>query len=232
MLNRLTLAAIAAFGLMTASANATPALFQLDANIDGTVTLDTGFNGAPAEMDDSLFNYGTGLGDIKITLTSAVNGVGTHYVGLLFDHDFDEPLNTFFNEYGEAVDTGLVATGQSWEIDEPGAAFGNIIDNFDISSLDNTNSVPIGLEDDVSMAMAFDFSLAVDQIAMIMFSVSETAPTGGFYLAHTDPDSDESIYLVSSLDIRTVQVPEPGTLALLGLGLMGAAGLRRRWKRS
>ncbi|MCB2099496.1 MAG: PEP-CTERM sorting domain-containing protein [Rhodobacterales bacterium] len=226
MFKRLTLAAIGAFGLMTASANAAIiGLYQYDANIDGVVSFDIGFTDpVPGQMDISSFDTLTGLGDIKVT----VGGSGSHYVGILFDLEIDEAINTYFNENGEAINVGSLLPGQSWEIDEPGFLFGDIATNFDNMALDNSNGVPPGLEDDVSVALAFDFTLGVDQVAVIMFSVSESAPNGGFYIAHNDPDSDATVYYYSTVSIRDIQVPAPGGLALLGLGLIAAGYLRRR----
>ncbi|GAB4249257.1 PEP-CTERM sorting domain-containing protein [Deferrisoma sp.] len=56
------------------------------------------------------------------------------------------------------------------------------------------------------------------------FDVSDTPPAGGFYLVQDDPVANTTLYFSSSLQV----VPEPGTLLLVGSGLAGLAGWRRR----
>lgn len=78
-------------------------------NINGVTT-----NGAaPAGVNLGSFDTVTGLGTVRVTQ----GGAGSHFVGLFVDHEFDEPVNTLFNE--NAAVTGTAASGQSWEIDEP-----------------------------------------------------------------------------------------------------------------
>ena len=106
---------------------ATISLFDFGINVDGATTCNVGPCGVQdvlnlssvAGLDDSGFDYTTGLGTLELTL----NGVGAHSVDLFLDHEIDEPINTFFNEYGMG---GTAVAGQSWEIDEPGALFGDI----------------------------------------------------------------------------------------------------------
>jgi len=62
--------------------------------------------------------------------------------------------------------------------------------------LDNTNAVPIGLEDDVSLAMGWDFTLLNGQTALASLTLSEGIPSG-FYLGQHDPCG--SHYFSSSL---------------------------------
>jgi hypothetical protein len=179
--------------------------------------------------DTSAFDDITGLGTINLT----VSGAGSHYVGLFVDHEIDQAINTYYNENGDAV--GSPAAGQSWEIDEPGYVFGDIYGNLLGSALDASNGVPAGSEDDVSMAMAWDFSLTADETANIGFFLSDAAPAGGFYLVHQDPDSPASIYFSSTLRIRGDGViPAPGALMLgaIGTGCVGWLQRRRALKSS
>jgi hypothetical protein len=217
---------IAMLALGAGAVNATPALFDYGFNIDGSLT----FSGdaTPAGLDDTLFNYTDGLGQIDITVT----GTGAHNVIGWFDHEIDESINTFFNESGATG--GAAAAGQSWEIDEPGFVFGDIFDNWQLNTLDNSNGVPAGLEDDVSMATGWNFSLLAGETAVVSLFLDTVNNAPGFFLQHYDPDSDESVFLWSSLTITgqppvTTGVPEPGTLGLfLGLGLISLVASRRR----
>jgi hypothetical protein len=204
------IAAIAMCATLSQSNAATIALFDARSNIDGVISPASGL------LDSQ------GLGTINLSVT----GVGNHFLGLFVDHEIDEAINTWFNEFGTAV--GAAAAGQSWEIDEPGFVFGDIDLNFAANALDNSNGVPSTAPEDVSMALGWNIALAAGQTAYASFTLSTDRPNAGFYLSHTDPQSQATIYFSSTKIIRGggTNVPDGGwTLAMLGasLTLMGAA---------
>ena len=209
------------------AAAVTVSLFDWAFNIDGTLTASPG--PVPPGVNAAGFDFTTGLGTLGIT----VAGAGVHRAGTFLDHDIDVDLNLFFNEFGAV--SGTPGAGLSWEIDEPGFLFGDIFMNFSAGALDNTNGVPVGSPDDVSMALLWDFILAAGGSATVTFSVSGTAPASGFYLSQTDPDSAATIYMTTGLSI-TAQSP-PGvsaasSLVLLAAGLTGVAGAALRFRNS
>lgn len=216
----LALCAMLLLGLTIPMASAnTIGLFDYGFNVDGTVST------SPAGVNLGLFNTGTGLG----TITATINGTGAHSFIAFFDHEIDETINTFYNEFGSA--NGAPIAGRSWEIDEPGFVFGDIYSNFTAGTLDN--SVGTTDPEDVSMAMGWNFNLAAGQTASIQFSLTTLEPTSSlFYLQQLDPESQASVYLSSDLTIRgggDNQVPEPSTLVLVfsGIGLVVAKKFRK-----
>ncbi len=81
------------------------------------------------------------------------------------------------------------------------------------------------------MALGWNFLITPGQSATVAFSIGNMAPVNGFYLQHTDPTSDASIFFSSSLVI----VPGPGPvpdhaamLPLVGIALLVLASLRAR----
>lgn len=193
-----------------------------------------GFAEGYLNYNGDLFEIGAF--DVGTTLTFFIGAgnPGDYFVGVFLDYEIDEPINTFFNEYGDVTIIGPPA-GLSWEIDEPGFVFGDIYTNFAASDetgslLDNSNAIPSATPDDVSMALGWNFVLGATDTATIRFSVTDVQPAG-FHLAQFDPDSDYAIYLSSSLRFNEGGpdiIPEPGTWVLLltGLTMIGATAKR------
>lgn len=189
-------------------------LADLAWNIDHTLT----FLGdpVPAAVQASGFDTATGLGLLSVT----VRGAGPHVVVLVVDHELDQILNGFSNEFG--LIQGTPATGQSWEIDRPGFPFGDIFDNVQIGQLDSTNSIPATMPDDVSLALAWHFTLQDGEVARVTFGLSTDVASSGFVLLQRDVDTQTMLAFSSALRIEqeTTTIPEPGTWLLLGSGLL------------
>jgi hypothetical protein len=223
-----TLAALAIAATLPSS-NATPIidLFEYGLNLDGTIH--HGYQSDPLPgWAGGTFDVSTGLGTLSVALTP-----GSHSISLFVDHEIDQLINTYFNEFGIA--TGPPAAGLSWEIDEPGYAtppayVGDIYTNFLAGTLDNSSGVSPNSPDDVSMALGWNVTLEPWQSATAYFTLSQSPPTGGFYLMQSDPDSGGAVYFSSVLSVTgspNGDVPDGGsTLALLLCAFGGLAGWR------
>ncbi len=194
----------------------------------------------------SGFNYFSGSG-LNVSFTNLLstdnlgnvtweitNNSGSDLSNVMFfgflDAEIDEPINSYFNDSGALV--SVIGTGStdtaadSWEIDEPGFVFGDIFDNLLDGSLDDSNNVPAGLEDDVSLGLGFDVgTLLAGQSLLATFDIS-MSDIGG--LSHTDPDSNITFYFNGNVSVQDIPpVPEPATLMLLIIGLAGLTTIRK-----
>ncbi len=140
-------------------------------------------------------------------LTWSTDVPGPHHIIAFFDYEIDQAENTFFNSRGHSVNP--LPPELTWEIDEPGFVFGDIyasITSTPLKPLDNMTAMGLGSEDDVAMAVGFDFTLKTGETAGITLVLSDTEPPSDFYLEHYDPDSQESVYLSAALDL-TIRLP-------------------------
>lgn len=168
-------------------------LAEFAVNIDGATTFHSLGEVFPPGVSFDGFDRTTGLGQVTVK----IYGAGPHYFGALVDHEIDETINTFYNEFGTAVGTPL--PGQSWEIDEPGYKFGDLFAHFASGRLDNSNGVPVNAADDTAMALAWNFSLSSTQTALIRLTMGETVPLSGLYLMQSDSASGRTLYYSGTL---------------------------------
>jgi hypothetical protein len=185
------------------------------------------------------------LGAISATYTNAGTTALSNVRLVAFaDLDIERNNNGFSNEFGNFVSlatppgapAGAIAA-TSWEIDEPGFLFGDILTNTMNAALDNFNAVPNSTPDDVSLALQFPVgALAPGQLFNAQLRL-DTTNIGG--LRQTDPDSSITIFFNGFVAKSsapppapppppTPEIPSPSSLPLLLLGLGLTFACRRQ----
>lgn len=224
---------VALFTLAAALAQAGPiTIAELGGFLHAGGSLQTQLTNTSPEYFSTL--DGDNLGSFGWSFTNTTGSTLTDLLFFVFlDADIDRVTGSYFDEYGLFVNLDLppgspagAIAATSWEIDEPGFVFGDIYNNLLAGVLDNTNAIPSGNEDDVSLALGFALGdLASGQTATLFALVSLT-DIGG--LSHTDPATPYTFYFNAHATTDAgppSNVPEPGTFlsfasALLAIGLL------------
>lgn len=228
-----------------APAFAVPSLQEILFNANGTTFHNTY---ALPGLSSAGFDPTTGLGTLTLTFDPGV--AGSYFFDVFFDHQLHDQ---FYNEYGAV--NGAPGAGITWQIDEPGFGDGNrtgsIFTNTQTNALDNTNYVPGTLSNvsndcgantsgqpvnascnnDVAMALGFNFILAANEFASITVTASPTEPAGGFFLRQHDPDTPSDLFLTGRMTILPsgpTPIPEPSSVVLFITGVVLALGVVRR----
>lgn len=199
--------AVMAFSATTAL-SATIELWDYEFNVNGDVYI---YGETVPGLNDSAFDWATGLGTLTLTFNP---GAGDDYfVSAFFDHEmYDNDGDGIYNDETAAVVGTTDPTYMQW-----GIAYNDLYDE------------PM----DAAMEIGYDdIDLGLNEYALISFIIEPDAPAGVFYISHYDDNqtvpNDGQIYLRTTIDIQTSEVPEPATMMLFGIGVIGAAGLGRR----
>lgn len=166
---------------------------------------------------DITFSNDLDVNNFGTMTWSLTNNTGFDLTNLslfgFLDAEIDEVINTFFNEFGTTSD--LVLGGgsgdglaDSFEIDEPGFVFGDIIANLLAGSLDNTNAIQPALADDVSLALGFDVNtLLAGQVLTATFDISFLNNNG---LGHVDPNSNFQFWYNGAIELSVTDADGDG----------------------
>lgn len=178
-------------------------------NFNGTVQ--TGNNpdvpGAPPAgwgANYSGFDFNAGFGTINFTFSG---GPGTYFIVGFLDHD----IGPFPLDSNTGFPNGTPGTGESWQIGPPGypGDGGDTYFMFAANTLKNLSEIDPGEYADVSAALGTYFTVAAGQSAHINLSVSDTAPTSGFYLSEFDAVTGDQLYISGNLNVTSSAIPNP-----------------------
>lgn len=189
--------------------------FNGSTSVGATVAMNNGFGGPVAVTVSSNLAAGT-VGPTGGRVEFSYNGTFGGIAAARYDAVLGQPGYTMLIEFGtitiSAVNGGAVL--QSIDFKEPGGGYGTVF---------NINRT----------------LTAADSNQTMFIFIPASGAAGGF-VPLTERDLVQSVRLgfltaggsATSIQIRAVVNPEPGTLALFGLGLLGFAGvLRARRKR-
>ncbi|WON74412.1 PEP-CTERM sorting domain-containing protein [Nitrosospira sp. Is2] len=216
-------AALAALGFMSLVGSAQGALLQIDFTKAGAFsgTSPTLPSDPNAVFARAIFDDHGGSGSVTLTMTVLNNLSAGAYVNDWYFNVGSAPLTGISFTSGVAapnIDNGTNA----FKADGTGG-------NFDFAFHFNTRN-PGSLGQGFSSVYTLtDPGITANSFNSISISSPINAGNGGYLSAIHVQGYGNSVWIAGDESVPQAQIPEPATLALIGLGLIGIAANRRRW---
>jgi hypothetical protein len=216
--------ALAALGLMSLVGSAHAALLEIDFTKAGA------FSGTsptlPSDPNEvfarAIFDDHNGTGSVTLTMTVLNNLSAGAYVNDWYFNVGSAPLAGISFTSGVAADT-IENGSNAFKADGTGG-------NFDFAfHFDTSNPGQLG-QGFSSVYTLTDPGITANSFNSISISSPINAGNGGYISAIHVQGFGNSVWIAGEEGGRPPeQVPEPATLALIGLGLFGITAARRRW---
>ncbi|MBN9131743.1 MAG: PEP-CTERM sorting domain-containing protein [Nitrosospira multiformis] len=217
--------AFAALGLLSAAGTAQAAIFTIDFTTAGAFSGTAPSSPSPTTVfATATFDDQGGTGSVTLTMNVFNNLSAGAYVNDWYFNVAQAPLS------GITFVSGIEATGTPTPVENGKDAFkaDGTGGNFDFAFHFTTTNPGELAQGKTSVYTLTGTGITADSFNALSVSAPPTAGNGGYVSALHVQGYGNSVWISGEGSSPSTEIPEPGTLALLGLGLFGIAAARRQ----